>query len=1045
MREKKFPAVKNIFLRLMLTTLFSLAATIVFAQGKAISGVVFDELDDPMIGVNVVVDGTTNGIITDIDGKFSLSNVPDNATLKVSFIGYMTQSIPVRGKTSFTINLEEDALALEEVVVVGYGVQRKSDVTGALARVSAEELTMKPVSNAFEAMQGKVAGVDITSNQRPGELGKIYIRGKRSLNAENDPLYVVDGIPLQSGGIESLNPRDIESIDILKDASATAIYGSRGANGVVLVTTKRGTTGKLQLNYAGSVTFENIHDLTPSMKAADYITWRRWAYHNASPDLYTPGNQPTREQDEAFFGGSDQVALANVMRGWASGTWDPSKVMNTDWTDFVTQTGITHEHSISASGGTENMKSFLSFGYLNNQGTQKGQEYERYNATITTDITAARWLTLGGSINASLGTQEYGYSRTGQGSNSGPEHIYGQAKSIFSHALPYDDNGDVILYPGSSSTVYTIIDEWNKSQDRRQTFRALGSFYANLDIGKIWSVLDGLSYRINFGPDFRYRRNGNYIDSSSAARLGGNNWVRWQYERQFSWTLDNQVNYTKQINDHRFTVTLVQSASSWNEEKGEMSAENIPKASYKWNNMGSIDITNADYKAGMSTGLTDKKLASYLARINYSLKDKYLLTVSGRYDGASMLAAGNKWDFFPSGALAWRMDQEDFMNEVNWIDQLKLRIGMGTVGNSAIDAYATLGNIQSFWVPFGGSENSLAYATNEPYCTNTQVLMANPKLSWEKTTSFNYGIDYGFLKGRINGAIEIYHSRTKDLLMKMKIPTLTGYNETWANVGETKNLGVELSLTAIPIQTRDFEWISTINAAYQKDEIVSLANGKQDMLDSKWLIGESISIRYGYDNDGLWQESDRAEMEKFNENGHSFEPGMVKPIDQNGDYKIDAGDRVVLGNENPRWTIGWSNTFSYKGIELSVELFGRMGYMIDSGGEGQTGVNNQREIDYWTPANTNADWQKPIYNTSGGDAYSSLLGFKDASFIKFRNVSVGYVFPAKLCKSMNISNLKAYLQLKNPGNLYSSVDFQDLDMGASFYNRGFTLGLQVGF
>lgn len=1018
--------------------------TPVFGQTSVAKGVVVDKNNEPIIGATVKIVGSSKGTITDLNGKFTLSGVPANGVLQVSYVGFEAQKIEVKGSTEFRISLKENNQQLDEIVVVGYGVQKKTDVTGALTRVTGEELNTKPVANAFQALQGKAAGVDITSNERPGEIGSILIRGQRSLNATNEPLYVVDGIPLNSGGIESLNPRDIESVDILKDASSTAIYGSRGANGVVLITTKRGKAGSLTLNYSGSVTVENIHDLNPSMSASDYITWRRWAYYNSAPTKYTPGDQPTMAQDQAFFAG-DAVALANVMKGWDNGTWNPSKVTNTDWSKFVTQTGITQEHSISASGGTDKMRTSLSFGYLKNEGTQKGQAYERYNTSITTDLTPVPWFNMGGAVHTSWAIQDYGYSRTGQSSNSGPTEIYAAAKGIFNYALPYDENGNIITYPGGASTIYTVMDEWNKSTDNRQTFRALGSFYANLDFGKMWKPLNGLSYKINFGPDFRYNRAGVYIDSKSAIRSGGTSYARWQYDRRFSWTLDNQINYGKKIDQHNFNLTLLQTASKYNDEGASMSEVNVPKASYKWNNMGAVDITSTNSSASMGTSLTETAMTSYMARLNYSFKDRYLLTASGRYDGASMLAAGNKWEFFPSAALGWRIDQEDFLKDVSWIDQLKARVGMGTVGNSAVGAYATLGNIQSFYVPFGGSTNSLAYATNEPYYTSTQVLMANPDLTWEKTTSVNYGLDFSFFKGRINGSLEYYHSNTKDLLLKMKIPTLTGYAETWANVGETKNDGIEVSLTAIPVKVSGFEWSSTINAAHQLDEIVSLANGKQDMIDNNWLIGQSISIFYGYKNAGLWQTSDADEMAKFNAKGAKFEAGMVKPVDQNGDYVIDKNDRVVLGNQNPRWTLGWSNTFSYKGIELSVELFGRFDYMISTGGFGQTGITNQTQIDYWTPSNTDAKWQKPIYNTSGGDPYSSLLGFQKASFIKFRNVSLGYVFPAKLCKTIGLNNLKVYGQLKNPGTLYSTVDYIDLDLGTSYFNRGFTLGLQVGF
>ena len=1029
---------------LFLTVLFSLVTMSGYAQSKTVTGKIIDSTGEPVIGASVLVKGTTNGVISDIDGNFSIQGVANDAVLQISFVGYKAQDISVAGKTRIDVTLVEDTEMLDEVVVVGYGVQKKSDVTGALASVSSEELNTKPVSNAFEALQGKAAGVDITSSQRPGELGDIRIRGNRSLNASNSPLYVVDGVPLNSGGIETINPRDIESIDILKDASSTAIYGSRGANGVILITTKRGKTGALTLNYSGSVTIENLVDKSPAMSASDYITWRRWAYYNANPSTNPMGNQPDYDRDQDYFSG-DAAALANVNKGWVNGTWDGSKVTDTDWGGMVTQTGITHEHTLSASGGTENMQGFFSFGYLNNEGTQKGQEYERYNMAMSVDLQAKPWFKMGGSINAAWSVQDYGYSRTGQSSNSGPTDIYGAAKAIPRYTVPYDENGDIILNPGGSVTnVYTVVDEWTKSNDNRQTFRALGSFYAQVDFGKIWEPLDGLSYKFAFGPDFRHYRKGIFIDSSSAVRAGGSNYASWASERHFSWTLDNMIMYNKTFGEHSIGVTLLQSASKYNMESGSMSEQNVLIPEFLWNNMGLIDITNTKYAASMGTGLSESQLASYMARVNYSFKDRYLLTVSGRYDGSSVLADGNKWDFFPSAALGWRIDQEDFMSDISWINQLKLRFGMGTTGNAAVDPYGTLGVIGAYWMPFS-TGNSMIFVTNEPYYSSSSNLMSNKNLSWEKTTQFNYGIDFSFLNGRIGGSMDIYHSRTSDLLMRMTIPSLSGYPAMMANVGQTKNFGVDMTLNFVPIRTKDFEWASDLNLAYQKDEIVELSNGKVDDISNAWFIGESISVHYGIASDGLWQESDAAEMEKFNANGHEFEPGKVKPIDQNGDYVIDDKDRVILGNKNPRWTMGWSNTFSYKGFDLSIELYGRFKYMISTGGEGQYGMYNQREIDYWTPDNTDAEWQKPIYSTAGGDEYSSLLGFKEASFIKVRNISLGYNFNKNICNKLGIGSLKIYAQGKNLGDLFSTVDFMDLDLGTTYYNRGFTFGLQVGF
>ena len=1031
--------------RLMFTVLFAVLAVGAYAQNK-ITGTVVDAQGEPVIGASVVIKGTSNGTVTDFDGKYIINNAPAKGDLVISYVGYRTQTVSLAGKSQINATLEEDKQLLDEVVVVGYGVQRKSDVTGALTRVGEKELNARPVSNAFEALQGKAAGVDITSSERPGTVGSIMIRGTRSLNASSAPLYVVDGVPLQAGGIEALNPRDIESIDILKDASSTAIYGSRGANGVVLVTTKRGQEGKTQLSYSGSFTFEKIKDKSPSFNASDYITWRRWAYYNSAPDKYTPGDQPTLEQDKSFFSG-DEVAWANIEKGWASGSWDPSKVTDTDWTDFVTQTGITQEHTISARGGSKNLSGFVSFGYLNNKGTQKGQEYNRYNFTASADVQATPWFKLGGSINASYAKQEYGYSRTGQSSGSGPTDIYSAAKSILRYSLPYDADGSIILMPGGSTVnTYTIIDEWNKSNDQRQTYRALGSFYAQLDFGKIWEPLQGLQWKTQFGPDFRFYRQGIFIDSSSAIRGGGNNYATRSDTRNFAWTLDNMLLYNKTFGDHNIGVTLLQSASKSNTETGSMHGENYPMSTFLWNNMGAIDITESAYKASMGTGLSEYALSSYMARVNYSFMDRYLLTASARWDGSSVLAEGNKWDFFPSMALGWRIEQEEFMKNVSWIDQLKLRFGVGVTGNSAVSAYGTLGVISSYWMPFS-TGNTQILVTNEPYYSNSQNKMPNKNLGWEKTTQWNLGLDFSFLKGRIGGTIDMYTSTTKDLLMAMTIPSLSGYPSMMANIGKTSNKGIEVTLNTIPVLTKDFMWQSNLNFAWQKDKIEELSNGKEDDINNAWFIGESISVYYGYESDGLWQESDAAEMAKFNENGHKFTAGSVKPVDQDGDYKITADDRVILGNRNPRLTAGWSNTFSWKGLELTIELQGRFKYMISTGGEGQLGMYQQREISYWTPSNTGADWQKPVYSTAGGDSYSSLLGFKDASFIKVRNLSLGYNFDKKLLSKIGIglSNAKIYVQGKNLGMLYSSVDFMDLDTGWTYYNRGFTVGLQVDF
>ncbi|MDR1938493.1 MAG: TonB-dependent receptor [Tannerellaceae bacterium] len=1027
----------------MLITLLS--AHTAYAQERTVRGSVVDEFNDPVVGATVLVRGTATGTITDMDGAFTI-NAKNGDILVVSYVGYLEQAVTIDGNAERRIVLKEDTQLLDEIVVVGYGTRKKSDVTGAMISLSEKDLKTRPISNAFEAMQGKAAGVDITSNERPGELGNINIRGIRSLSASNTPLYVVDGIPLMSAsGIETINPSDIESIDVLKDASATAIYGSRGDNGVILVTTKKGKEGKYVVDYAGSVTFETIQDRTEMMDAGEYLEWRRWAYYYADPAKYPRGDQPTSENDyQIFLGANDPYAWANIQKGWSGGSWDGSKVQTTDWVDMVTRTGATHEHTLSVSGGSDKMRAYASFGYLNNEGTMYGQDYERYTAKASLDINPNKWIDLGATITTTWSDQQYGQSNTG-GQVSGPGSIYAAANNNFPYAVPFDDAGNRITYPGGDDMVKTAVDEWKYTDNQRQIFRALGSFYAQLNI------YDGLKYRFNFGPDFRHRRNGIYIDEMSVNRNGSPNFVSLENRRDFSWTLDNLVYYDKEFGNHKIGATLLQTASAWNYESSYMRALGIPLASQKWNALNATNVTSLD---SWDSSFQERQLMSYMARLNYGFSEKYIATVSGRWDGASQLADGHKWSFFPSAALAWRMDQEDFIKPLDWISQLKIRLGVGVTGNAAVDPYQTKGEIQSLVYPYGSSLTS-GYVTSEP-TAGDELAMANRQLGWEKTTQYNLGLDYSFLNGRISGIIDAYTSHTADLLMRMNIPSLTGYTSTYANIGETKNIGVDITLNTLNIKTKNFTWETGVNMAWQKDEIVSLANGKEDDIANTWFIGYPVGytldgdahpgVVYNYESAGLWQEEDRAEMEKFNANGHAFQVGMARPVDQNGDYRIDPNDdRKIIGHTRPRWTGGMTNTFTYKGIELSVFLYGRLDYTVNTNGEWQGGRYVQRSISYWNENNKNADYQKPIYNVAGGDPYYNILGYRSGSFIKIRNISLGYIFPRNMIKNLGVESLKIYLQAKNPGMLMSDIDWLDMDLGGSTWNRGFTFGLNVGF
>lgn len=1010
-------------------------------QQRSVRGKVTNAAGEPIPGVTIVVKGTNNGTITDTEGNFTIANVSPDATLVFSFVGMRNQEVVVGNRTAIDVKMEEETIGIEEVVAVGYGTMKKNDITGSVVSVSNKELTSRPVNNLMEAMQGRAAGVDITTSMRPGTLGEINIRGVRSLTASNAPLYVVDGIPLvtepltddektkdikKSSGIETLNPQDVESIDILKDASATAIYGSRGANGVILITTKRGTEGKFSLDYSGTITIESMEWRSDYMNAREYIDFARWAAYNKSPDALSPGDEPSLENDakiELFT--ADPVAWANIQKGWAGGTWDASKLESFDWMDEVTQSNITQEHTLSASGGTQTMKAYVSVGYLDNQGTTKGQEYQRYSLRTSVDLTPKDWIKLGASVNASWMCQDYGQANVGA-SMSSPNSLIESAARIYPYALPYDSDGNLVLYPGGQSRVATVIDEWKYSKNERKTLRILATLYAEAEI------TDGLRYRVNFGPDYRTYRNGIYNDGQSVVR-GGSSYASYGGNSNFSWTVDNLLYYDKTWGKHTIGTTLLQTASKWKYESYNMDAQGIPLESQQWYAMGSVSALDS-----WGTDLTERKLSSYMGRINYSFDDRYLLTLSGRWDGASQLAEGNKWEFFPSAAIGWRLDQESFMQHIDWISQLKLRLGYGSTGNSAVDPYTTKGKIEQIQQPYGGS-------IVPGYTTSNSL--SNLELGWEKTKQYNLGVDFSFYRGRLSGVIDFYKSKTSDLLMTMALPSVSGYTETLANVGKTKNRGIDISLNSINIQTKNFYWNSTINAAWQKDEIVSLMNGKEDMVADEWFIGHSIDAFYSYKRLGLWQDTpeDQEEMAKFNAKGHNFTPGSVKVKDQNGDYMITANDdRVILGNSRPRWIVGFNNSFTYKNWDFSIFITGRLKY-LRSVGEGLTCMfGDQRVLDYWTPNNTDAEYQKPIRDEAGGDSYASTY-YKNDSYLKIRNISLGYSLPKNLVSSIGIRDLRLYVQVKDAGMLWSNNKYLDSEYGTLYFNRGTVFGINVGF
>ncbi len=1049
--------------RFLCVALISLVATFSFAQVRDISGIVVDQIGEPIIGANVLVEGTMNGTITDIDGNFSLLSVDDNAKLQISFIGYIAQSINVAGKSSFRIVLAEDSKALDEVIVIGYGTAKRSDVTGALTRVTDKQIQERPVQNALQAMQGKAAGVDITGANRPGEVGEIRIRGNRSINASNEPLYVIDGIPMISGNTSAdtpisgnmadINPNDIASIEILKDASATAIYGSRGANGVILITTKQGQSGKVSVNYDGSQTFTRIHSLTNWMGSGELLDWERSAYLNAGTYGGRYGNAPDPERDFALFMDS-QSYMQRILRTAyeynadgsiklraatdaerAMGYADQVPVYNADnlfdqnWTDLVTRTGITSNHQLSLSAGTDKAKIYISAAYLNQKSPSVDQSYERYTAFINGEVTPSTWLKLGMSMNASHAIQDYGMIYNGN-SNTGNKDSYSQALGLLPYAPAYDEDGNILntnrLGPSADNVLLNIKEGVNENRN----YGFFNSSFAEI------SFTPWLKYRVNFGAQFRSQRNGNYHGPDYTNPIGSKpvaseaNVGYYNQRTDFSWVVENLVFFNKTFAEkHSVGATLLQSAQKSRYETINIRAREITFPSSLWY---ALDQNGEGTAYGYGTSLSETAMASYMGRLNYTLMDRYLVTLTGRWDGASVLAPGNKWDFFPSMALAWKMEEENFLRDVNWLDQLKIRAGYGVTGNSAVGAYSTTGTIRSRGVVFGSKDG---YTTG--YKSN---LMPNYDLGWEKTAQTNVGIDFSFLRNRIFGSIEYYVANTSDLLMDKSIPSIVGYSKVQANVGKTQNKGFELTLSTVNINKRDFRWQTDFSFSTNKEKIVELAGGKQDDLANEWFIGQPIHVYRDWKYDRIWTNSaeDIRLMQIYKAfGGITAEAGQVKVVDQqpmievepntpgaisatldsgevvwlmdNGFGKIDDDDKVILGNPRPKWVGGITNTFNYKNWELNFYIYIRAGSMYP--GAMQT-YGRRVEKDIWSETNQNASYPRPTQSSI--TSYNRSRTYASGTMVAVRNIALSYNVPPAFLSKYKINSASVYAQVLNP-------------------------------
>ncbi|MDR1865699.1 MAG: TonB-dependent receptor [Bacteroidales bacterium] len=1046
---------KNLLTRTALLTCFLVGMSVWgVAQTVTVTGTVEDIVGEALPGVNIRLEGTTSGAITDSKGAFEISVPGPQAVLLFNYIGYVSKSVTVGDQRIIRVVMEESVSELDEIVVIGYGTARKSDVTGAVFRVSEATIKERPVQNAIQALQGKAAGVDITSNTRGGEIGDIRIRGNRSINASNDPLYVIDGIPMISGEITDINPNDIASIEILKDASATAIYGSRGANGVLLISTKRGIKGKTTIDYDGSATFSRIYSLTDWMSSGELLDWQRQRYLNGGTygGLYGTAPDPARDFNlfmenlnymKPILGTAYQLTDNDpskpvlraatpdeIARGYAAQVpvYDAASLFDQHWADLILRTGIVQNHQISLSTGTDKSKLYMSASYLNQESPMKDQDYNRYTVNLNGEIIPREWLTVGMSANASYSIQNRGLENGS--SNSGNKDSYGQAVSLLPYAPAYDENG-VLFKPGAVDGLSydNIVNNMQQAWYETRQYSVMANAFTEVRFAP-W-----LRYRMNFGSQFRNNRAGYYYGPDFSNPFGSRpigSAANTGYNRQrsyFSYIVENLLYADKTFGAHTFGATLLQSAQESHFEEISIRSLNLLFPSALWYSL-SDNATSAprDY----STSMTETQMMSYMARLNYSLSNKYLLTVTGRWDGASVLAEGHKWDFFPSAALAWKMEQEEWIKNINAIDQLKLRLGYGVTGNSAVSAYSTTGGIRSANYYFDKTV-AAGYKSN---------VMPNAGLSWEKTASWNVGLDYALLKGRFYGSIELYQANTSDLLLDRTLPAITGYTQVRANVGKTQNKGIEISLSSVNIDLPDFRWTMNVNWSLNREKIVELSNGMSEDITNGWFVGQPIAVWYDYKYDRLWQDTpeDQRLMAIYKTvSNYNYQPGQTKVVDQplnidnakkgqngwktitvNGEeitYEDNgfgviaaATDSYVLGSSRPKWGGGWTNTFTYKNWELSAFLYARVGSMYY--GAMQT-YGRRVEHSVWSPENPDAKFYQPT-SVSGLTDHSATRNYTDGTLFALRNISLSYTFPKDMLNQWDISRAQVYAQVLNP-------------------------------
>ena len=957
--------------------------TFLFCSGMQAQITVTGNVSDgngPIPGANVIVKGTSNGAVTDFDGNYTLNNVPADGTLVFSFVGYQAQEIPVNNRTQIDASLENDLESLSEVVVIGYGTQSRESVTGSVVSLKGDELNEVQSANFQQALQGRAAGVQIqTTSTRPGAAPQIRIRGVRSLSGDNNPLIVLNGIPF-SGSLNDINVNDISSLDILKDASATAIYGSRGANGVILIETKTGRKGqKARISINSYYATKEVFNKFPMMNAAELTQLRAdVAANNGGTPLFAIG-----------------------------GDEDPAN--DTDWQDLLYGSGMQTSQDFNISGGSEKGSYGFGMGYFKETSVLPGDKFERYSLRANID-------------------QEVGAFRFGLNSIMN----FSKASSIVGPNLeaspllsPYDENGNFLesvrLQTSADQLWIPTRNEINRIGERRTNdqldFGTYNNIFAEVNIPGI----EGLKYRLNIGLNFRNSRDGNFT-GEGVFNYNANNPSSASYDTGLTrdYVIENQILYDRVFAEkHKINFVGLFSSQKTQTESAGLAVRNLFSEQFLFYN---LDASLAEDITRYGSNYTATGLLSYMGRVLYQYDNRYLFTATLRRDGSSRLAPGYKWVTYPAISLGWNIANEAFMEDVDFINQLKVRAGYGETSNQAIAPYSVQGSLGTRNYNFGNTFATGYFVSQLP----------NATLGWEFSQTYNYGLDFTLFNNRLSGTVEYYTTKTSDILYTLPLPATSGVGSVRSNIGSTENKGIEISLNGTIIQTPDFTWDAGLNLYSNKNKITSLATGVDSNEGALWFVGKPINVIYDYEKIGLWNESD-PDFQYLNDYEPNGKVGMIK-VRYTGEFNEDGSpvraigpdDRIII-DPTPDFQGGFNTRIAYKNFDLSaVGTFQKGGIVVSTlySSNGYlnllTGRRNNVRVDYWTPTNTDAKYPAPGGPQSGDNQdYASTLGYFNGSFLRFRTITLGYNFEQGFLDKLGIQNLRIYATAQNPFVLFS--------------------------